>query len=187
MSEVTAVPLRPIAKGSLVKLWVGVGLIVAAAVGVAVASTAAQVRAAMPPSEYLAANGKRAGIVTTPSGLQYEVLTEGQGPKATAQEIALVRYDGRFVDGESFDATDQPVPLPVGSMIPGFSEGLQLMNRGSKYRFWIPPALAYGERGAPDPRTGELKIPPNSVLVFEVELVELAPASAMGMPGIGGR
>lgn len=182
MSEVTAVPLRPIAKGSLVKLWVGVALVLAVGVGAAYYGTHKQVVMAQTPEEYLAANAKRSGVMTTASGLQYEVLKEGSGPKPTPADLVLVDYEGKLVSGEIFDASARhggPQPLPVSGMIPGWTEGLQLMPKGAKYRFWLPPQLAYGERGAGD------KIPPNAVTIFDVSLLEVASQGAMG-GGMGG-
>jgi FKBP-type peptidyl-prolyl cis-trans isomerase len=183
MSEVTAVPLRPIAKGSLVTLWVGIGLAIAAGVGMAWYGTRTQVAMAQPPVEFLAANAKRSGVVTTASGLQYQVLKEGTGPKPGPNDMVLVEYEGSLANGESFDSSKRqggPVPLPVaGGMIPGWGEGLQLMPQGSKYRFWMPPELAFGEQGAGG------KIPPNAITIFDVELVAIAPPQAgMGM-GMG--
>jgi FKBP-type peptidyl-prolyl cis-trans isomerase len=183
MSEVTAVPLRPIAKGSLTKLWIGIGILVAAGAGWAWCGTRAQVAMAQPPAEFMASNGKRSGVVTTASGLQYEVLKEGDGPKPGPTDLVLVNYDGKLLNGESFDSSARqggPAPLPVASgMIPGWGEGLQLMKQGAKYRFWMPPQLAFGERGAGD------KIPPNAVTIFDVELVAIAPQGAMGGMGMG--
>jgi len=186
--SVTAVPLRPIKKGSLVRLWVGIGLIAAVGVGAAWAGTAKLVAAAVPPTEALAANGKRGGVTTTASGLQYEVLKASQGPKPTMNDIVLADYEGKLMDGEVFDSSARnggPVTLPVAGMIPGFTEALQLMTKGSKYRFWIPAELAYGSQGA-----GDGAIPPDSPLIFDVELHEIAPmsAAAMGqMPPQGGQ
>lgn len=184
MSEVTAVPLRPIRKRSLVLLWAGIGLLAIVGAGVAWSGTARQVAMAQPPEDFLARNAKKPGVVTTASGLQYEVLKQGNGPKPSASDIVLVEYDGRLANGESFDSSARqggPAALPVaGGMIPGWGEGLQLMPQGAKYRFWMPPALAFGERGAAD------KIPPNAVAIFDVELLAIAPPQAMGMGGMGG-
>ena len=189
MSEVTAVPLRPIARGSLAKLWVGLGIAFAAAIGFAWVGTGAQVALAQPAAEFLAVNGRKSGVVTTPSGLQYTILKPGTGPRATAQDTAIVNYDGKLADGSTFDASAAhggPTPMPVGRMIPGFSEGLQLMNAGAKYRFWIAPELGYGPQAMPDPRTGKVVIPANSLLVFDVEMLGIAPPQptmgGMGMP-----
>jgi FKBP-type peptidyl-prolyl cis-trans isomerase FkpA len=183
MSEVTAVPLRPIPRRSLVLLWVGIGLLAVAGAGIAWCGTARQVAMAQPAAEFLAANAKKAGVVTTRSGLQYQVLKEGAGPKPGPNDMVLVEYEGRLANGEAFDSSSRqggPAALPVaGGMIPGWGEGLQLMPQGSKYRFWMPPELAFGEHGAGD------KIPPNAVTIFDVELLAIAPPQAgmgAGMP-----
>lgn len=125
---------------------------------------------------YLAANAKKAGVTTTESGLQYEVITTSDGPKPTAEDKVTVHYTGTLVSGKEFDSSvkrGQPATFPLGGVIPGWTEGVQLMGVGSKFRFVIPPALGYGERGA-----GNV-IPPNSVLIFEVELLSIeAPEAA---------
>ena len=117
--------------------------------------------------KFLAENGSRNGVITTASGLQYEVITEGTGKKPTASSSVNVHYHGTLIDGTVFDSSverGEPIDFGVGQVIPGWTEGLQLMSEGSKYTFWIPSELAYGERGA----GGMVK--PNSVLKFEVEL-----------------
>jgi FKBP-type peptidyl-prolyl cis-trans isomerase len=188
MSEVTAVPLRPITKGSLTKLWIGVALILLAGIALAWWTTSSQVAMAMKPDDFLAANAKQSGVVQTPSGLQYQVLKDGAGPKATSNDMVLVNYTGKLLNGKIFDSTkadgaEKPRPMPVGGMIPGWTEGLQLMNQGAKYRFWMPPGLAYGETGA-----GQGVIPPDAVISFDVELLAVAPQQSMGgmPPGHGG-
>ncbi len=120
---------------------------------------------------YLAANKHKPGVHTTASGLQYEVLTEGTGPKPTAADTVTVHYVGKLIDGTTFDSSvdrGQPATFPLRNVIPGWTEGVALMPTGSRYRFTIPPDLGYGERGA-----GGV-IPPNAVLVFEVELLGIA-------------
>lgn len=114
-------------------------------------------------------NGAKAGVTTTASGLQYEVLTEGTGPKPTAEQQVRLHYKGTLVDGKEFDSSygKDPVVFPVSGLIPGFSEALQLMNVGSKFRVVIPGDIAYGPSGA-----GE-DIGPNATLVFEIELLEI--------------
>ncbi|MEH3107322.1 MAG: FKBP-type peptidyl-prolyl cis-trans isomerase [Sphingomonas fennica] len=166
MSEITAVPLRPIKPGVLTTLWVGIAIALAVAVVWSWTSTRAQVAAAQPPEAFLAENGKRKGVVTTPSGLQYEVLKAGTGPHPGPQDIALIDYEGRLTSGEVFDASARnggPVPLQVSGVVPGFSEALQLMSRDAKYRVWLPPQLGYGAQGAGP-------IPPNAVIVFDITL-----------------
>lgn len=183
MSAVTAVPLRPVSRGALVTLWVGVGILAAVGAFAAWQGTRSQVAMALPAADYMAMNGKRSGITTTASGLQYEVLKQAEGPKPGPTDLVLVEYDGKLVNGDSFDSSKVqggPAALPVsGGMIPGWGEGLQLMSQGSKYRFYIPPQLGFGERGAGD------KIPPNAVTIFDVELIAIAPPQ-MGMGGMGG-
>ncbi|WIA57557.1 FKBP-type peptidyl-prolyl cis-trans isomerase [Sphingobium sp. WTD-1] len=155
----TAVPLRPIAKGSLTRLWIGVAAIALAAGGLA---WAGQQGVAASPAAFLTQNAHAKGVVTTESGLQYQVLEEGSGPSPTTADVALVGYKGTLLDGTVFDENPQ-TPMPVDGVVPGFSEGLQKMKKGGKYRLWIPPQLGYGEQAAGP-------IPANSVLVFDVQL-----------------
>lgn len=130
--------------------------------------------------KFLAENGKKDGVKTTASGLQYEVLKEGEGANPTAQDKVTVNYKGTLLNGETFDSSydrGEPVSFPLANVIPGWTEGLQLMKPGAKYKFYIPSPLAYGERGA------GMKIGPNETLVFEVELISVdkgaaAPAEA---------
>ncbi|MBN2660624.1 MAG: FKBP-type peptidyl-prolyl cis-trans isomerase [Tannerellaceae bacterium] len=120
--------------------------------------------------KFLAENKTKEGVITTESGLQYKVVTEGKGVKPTAEDKVKVHYKGTLLDGKVFDSSierGEPAEFGVGQVIKGWTEGLQLMPVGSKYTFWIPSELAYGERGA-----GQ-DIKPNSVLVFEVELLEI--------------
>ncbi|SNS92697.1 FKBP-type peptidyl-prolyl cis-trans isomerase [Sphingomonas laterariae] len=184
--SVTAVPLRPIKKGSLVKLWVGIGLLAAAGIAVAWSTTKSAIVAAQTPEEFLAENGKRSGVVTTASGLQYEVLKEGDGAKPTPADLTVVNYEGKLAKtGVTFDASARhggPATLPVVGLIPGWSEGIQLMKQGAKYRFWMPPNLGYGEQGAG--QNGE--IPPNAVLQFDLELVAIQPGAMNAMQGMMG-
>ena len=120
--------------------------------------------------KFLADNAKKEGVKTTASGLQYQVITEGdaKGGHPTKDDKVKVHYKGMLLDGTEFDSSysrNQPIEFPLGNVIAGWTEGVQLMTPGSKYRFWIPPNLAYGERGA------GAKIGPNETLVFEVELL----------------
>ena len=180
--SVTTVPIRPVKKGSVTKLWVGLGALSLLAAGVAWAGTRNQV-AMGDPAAFLASNKDRSGVVTTASGLQYEVIEQGSGIRPGPADMVLVEYEGRLLDGTVFDASAKqggPVPLPVGGVIPGWTEALMLMQKGAKYRLWIPPELAYGPQGA-----GGGVIPPNAVLDFDVTLVDVAPQAALGMPGMG--
>ena len=122
--------------------------------------------------KFLAENSKRKGVTTTPSGLQYEVIKAGDGAKPSATDTVSVHYHGTLVNGKVFDSSVQrgePVSFPVNGVIPGWTEALQLMTVGSKWKLFIPAKLAYGERGA-----GQ-DIGPNSTLVFEVELLKIEP------------
>lgn len=124
---------------------------------------------------YLAKNKTKAGVKTTASGLQYEVTTEGKGPKPKASDTVKVNYTGTKIDGTKFDASADhggPATFPLSGVIPGWTEALQIMPVGSKYKFVIPASLAYGDH-APDP------IGPNATLLFDVELVSIEkPAEA---------
>lgn len=112
-------------------------------------------------------------VVETPSGLQYKVITPGKGdPKPTDADVALVNYEGKLTNGTTFDKSQQPTPMKVSEVVPGFSEALKLMPKGSKYRFWIKPSLGYGDKV-----TGP--IPANSVLVFDVELLDFLPEAVI--------
>jgi len=129
-------------------------------------------RARAAGEKYLAENGKRPEVTTMPNGLQYEVITAGTGAKPTASDHVKVHYTGMLIDGKVFDSSVQrgePVTFGLGEVIRGWTEGLQLMQEGGKYKLYIPSDLAYGPQGR-----GEV-IPPNAVLVFEVELIKVNP------------
>ena len=122
---------------------------------------------------FLEKNKARAGVTTTESGLQYEVLTAGTGPMPTAADQVRVHYHGTLINGKVFDSSvdrGEPVVFGVGQVIPGWTEALQLMPVGSKWKIYLPANIAYGERGP----GGD--IGPNSALIFEVELLEIVPA-----------
>lgn len=139
-----------------------------AAVGAAQAKKSAAAQAES--QAYLAANKAKAGVKVTASGLQYEVLIQGSGSQPKATDTVTVNYEGRLVSGAVFDssyARGEPVSFVLNEVIRGWTEGVQLMPTGSKYRFTIPAELGYGEEGA-----GE-DIPPNAVLVFDVELISI--------------
>ena len=119
---------------------------------------------------FLDANKSKAGVTVTPSGLQYEVITMGTGPRPTAQSTVKVHYVGTTIDGTEFDSSvrrNEPATFPVGQVIPGWTEALQLMPVGSKFRIVLPAAIGYGARAVGD------KIKPYSTLVFEVELLDI--------------
>jgi len=120
--------------------------------------------------KYLSENAKKEGVVTLPSGLQYKVLKEGNGKSPKATDKVVCHYEGMLVDGTMFDSSIQrgePATFPLNGVIAGWTEGLQLMKEGAKYRFFIPYQLGYGERGA------GASIPPFATLVFDVELIEV--------------
>lgn len=121
-------------------------------------------------SVFLKENAKKAGVVQTKSGLQYEVLTEGSGRSPKATDTVRCHYEGRLLDGSVFDSSYQrgePADFGLNQVIAGWTEGVQLMKEGAKYRFYIPYLLAYGERGAGS------SIPPYSTLIFDVELIKV--------------
>jgi FKBP-type peptidyl-prolyl cis-trans isomerase len=127
-------------------------------------------------SKFLAENAKQPGVQTTPSGLQYKVISPGTGNSPKLTDQAMVNYRGSLLDGTEFDDSAKhggPQPMPVGSVIKGFSEGLQLMKQGGKYELFIPPGLAYGPNSPPGSA-----IPPGALLKFEVELVSIKPPPA---------
>ncbi len=175
--SVTAVPLRPVRRSYLVWIWVAVVAAVVVAALLARQGDAALLR-----------ESRGSGVVTTASGLQYKVIEPGQGgAHPTASDVALINYTGRLIDGTVFDKSQQPTPMPLSGVLPGFSEALKLMPKGAKYRFWLPAKIGYGDR-AND------KIPANSTLVFDVELLDFIPEAVLrqmqaqqsmmgGMPG----
>jgi len=120
--------------------------------------------------KFLSENALKEGVISTPSGLQYTVLEKGDGPIPSADDVVRVHYEGALTDGTVFDSSshlEKGEEIPLDMVIPGWAEGIQLMNVGSKYRIYIPSNLAYGERGA-----GQI-IPPYSTLVFTIELLEI--------------
>ncbi len=165
--SITTVPLRPIQKGTLIKLWIGVVVLLAIAAVFAWCSTARPLAMNGTSEDFLSWNGNQSGVVTTESGLQYKILEAGDdagspGPGAGV----IVNYEGRLLDGTVFDAAEQQ-PITLDSVVPGWSEGIQLMSRGARYRFWLPPAIGYGENGRPGTPIG-----PDAVMEFDVELLE---------------
>lgn len=121
--------------------------------------------------KFLAENKTKEGVNVTESGLQYTVLTPAEGPKPTAESTVKVHYQGFLLDGTKFDSSvdrGEPIEFPLGQVIKGWTEGVQLMSVGSKYKFFVPQDLAYGEQGA-----GNGTIPAYSTLIFEVELIEI--------------
>ena len=167
----------PVKTGSGVLKWlIGGGLLIAVALGLAWFGTRSQVAAVRTADmQYLAANARKPGVITTPSGLQYQVIREGTGARPKATDTVLVHYEGRLVDDTHtvFDSSyqrGQPAAFPVNAVIPGWTEALQLMPAGSKFRIMLPPSIGYGNTGAGG------AIPPGAVLEFDVELLAIKPS-----------
>lgn len=122
-------------------------------------------------NDFLAANKTKPGVMTTASGLQYMILQKGTGTSPKSTDKVEVHYEGKLINGDIFDSSikrGKPITFPLNGVIPGWTEGLQLMKEGAKYRFFIPPALAYGAQGSG-------AIGPNEVLIFDVELIAVNP------------
>lgn len=171
MSEVTAVPLQPTKRSGLILIWAGVIAAILAAFALA------WMAPGNPVGDLLARNKRQPGVVETASGLQYLVLAPGAGAKPTDTDIALVNYEGKLPDGSTFDKSQQPTPMAVTGVVPGFSEALKLMPKGAKYRIWIKPELGYGAprpAGAP-PLEGPAVELAKQVLIFDLELVDFLP------------
>ncbi|MFC4294529.1 FKBP-type peptidyl-prolyl cis-trans isomerase [Novosphingobium tardum] len=145
MSEITRVPLQPIAKGSLTKLWLGIVVALLLAAGFAWSQ------------RY--------------QGVTVETLAPGAGPMPTKDDVVLINYTGKLADGTVFDKGEK-VPLPLEGVVPGFSEGLSKMQKGGKYRLFIPASKGYGAEAQRNPSTGQVVIPANSALEFDVELLD---------------
>ncbi len=167
----TTVPIPPTSRSALAKYWIGIALIVAAGIGLAWWGTADVREKYGDTRSYLADIANDDGVETTDSGLLFKVVRSGEGPSPTDEDIALIGYKGSLRDGTVFDEQPQ-APMPVQGVVPGFSEALKKMQKGGKYEIWIPPALGYGAEDRSNPQTGEVVIPGNSVLKFEVELFE---------------
>ncbi|NBW76010.1 MAG: FKBP-type peptidyl-prolyl cis-trans isomerase [Sphingomonadaceae bacterium] len=145
MTEITRVPLQPIAKGALGKLWLGVAAAALAAGGLAWA--------------------------TLPGSVDIDVIKAGTGPSPTVADVVQINYKGSLENGKVFDQGERAV-FPVEGVIPGFTQALEKMQKGGKYKVEIPAALAYGAQEQRNPQTGAVEIPANSDLVFEIELLD---------------
>ncbi len=153
--SVTAVPLHPVKKGTLTTFWIGIAVLLAVAALLV----------------WIGTGPLSARNATLDGGTTIETLTEGAGESPAGDDFVLVNYSGKLKDGTEFDSGEQ-APLQVDGVIPGFSAGLQQMQMGGKYRLNIPADQAYGAEEKSDPQTGEVVIPANSDLVFDVELVD---------------
>lgn len=179
--SVTTVPIRPIEKGTLTKMWIGIALVVLIGAALAWFGTRDAVETGATDEQFLAMNAGKDGVETTASGLQIQTIKAGEGPNPVATDIARVKYTGTLRDGTEFDTSvgrgqpEDAVVFPVGGVVPGFSEALQKMQKGGEYRIWIPSELGYGEI-SPGP-----EIPANSLLIFDVTLVEFISQQQMQM------
>lgn len=170
--SVTAVPLQPVKRAYSVWIWLGVVLGIVLAAALAWAGTRESVAVRGTNEQFLAWNATRAGVHTTASGLQYQQLRAGEGPNAVDGDGASVTVLGVKRDGTIFQPS-APLNIPVGQgTIPGFGEGLKLMNKGSKYRFWLPAKLGYSDAGPQHPLYDQ-------VLIFDVEMNDLIPADTL--------
>lgn len=171
--SVTAVPLQPLKRSYKVWLWVGVIVAIALALALAWHGTRAQVAAKLPDDQFLAWHKRQSGIQTTASGLQYQVIEAGEGASPQEQDGVALKIHGVLRDGKEFQP-ETPMRFQIGQpMIPGFTEGVKLMKKGARYRFWLPPNLGYG--GAPG-APAELA---DKVLVFDVTMEDLVPAAVI--------
>lgn len=158
MSAVTAVPLRPLAKGSVLKLWVAVGLLVLVAAGIGWWGTSGLQRSAMP------------------NGVQYQVIREGEGDLISSADIVLVHFVGRRQNGEVFADTrreQQPLQATTDNFLPGVGEGLKLMRKGSVYRFWVPPSVWRTQAGA------NMPFDASETLTFDVQVADVQIGAAV--------
>lgn len=171
MTDTVGAPAATPARPGRRVFWLGV-LVGAIAAAIAIAGVLSLRGSSVAASAFLLKNRQADGVVETSSGLQYKVLTPGKGPRPTDTDVALITYTGTLTDGTEFDKSDQPVPLAVSGVVPGFAEGLKLMQKGGKYRLWIKPELGYGSKAAGP-------IPANSVLVFDVTLVDFLPEAVV--------
>ena len=167
----TTVPIPPTSRSALAKYWLGIALLVAAGLTLAYWGTADMRLKYSDTKSYLSGIADEDGIEVTKSGLLFKVIRSGEGASPTANDVAIIELEGKLRDGTVFQEKTQG-PLPVTGSIAGFSEALQKMQKGGQYKFWISPALGYGGEDKIDPQTGQMGIPGNSVLIFEVTLNE---------------
>lgn len=158
----TQVPIQPIARGSMLKLWGGVAIIALAAGAFAWKGTAKAVDGSC---QGVSLQGKQK-VEVTASGLKFQIVKPGTGPSPTDADVALVNYRGTLKNGTQFDA-GQSAPFPVTGVVPGFTEALKKTQRGGSYRICIPAALGYGDQAV-----GDGVIPANSPLIFEIDLID---------------
>jgi hypothetical protein len=172
--SVTTVPIQPIKKGSIPKFWAGIAVVALAGAGLAWWGTGSIRGEYASNEQYLADNADVEGVTVTKSGLQIQTVRSGEGKPPTDNDVAIISITGTLRDGTVFQEPASG-PFPVSGGIPGFTKALKLMQKGGKYKIWIPSELGYGPNDIPDPKTGEVGIPGDSVLIFDVELQDFLP------------
>lgn len=165
--SVTAVPLQPVKRSYIWLLWIGIAVAVIAAFLLA-----------RQGDDLFTKSQRGWDVKTTASGLKYQVLQPGTGASPTDTDVALVQYEGRLRNGKVFDKSQQPTPMPVKGVVPGFSEALKLMHKNEKIRVWIPASLAYGAQDQKD-QQGNVVLPANSPLMFDIELKDFLPQAVV--------
>lgn len=172
----TTVPIKPTNRNVLYMLWAGILVAILGGIGLATLTPGD------PVAGFLGKNRKAPGVVETASGLQYKVLKPGSGTVTpTNADVALINYEGKLLNGETFDKSQQPTPLSPKDVVPGFGEALRLMKKGASYRFWIKPTLGYGgprPAGAP-PLEGKQAELAKQILVFDVDLIDFLPETVL--------
>ncbi|MEQ1552012.1 FKBP-type peptidyl-prolyl cis-trans isomerase [Sphingorhabdus sp.] len=172
--SVTTVPIQPIKKGSIPKFWAGIAVVVLAGTGLAWWGTGDIRSKYATDVQYLADNANEEGITVTKSGLQIKTIQSGEGKPPTDNDVAMISITGTLRDGKVFQEPASG-PFPVSGGIPGFTEALKLMQKGGKYKIWIPSEIGYGPNDVPDQKTGGVAIPGGSLLIFDVELQDFLP------------
>ncbi|MCC6478385.1 FKBP-type peptidyl-prolyl cis-trans isomerase [Sphingorhabdus sp.] len=172
--SVTTVPIQPIKKGSIPKFWAGIAVVVLAGAGLAWWGTSDIRKEYQTGEQFLSANADEEGVTVTKSGLQIQTIRGGEGKPPSDNDVAMISITGTLRDGTIFQEPASG-PFPVSGGIPGFTEALKLMQKGGKYKIWIPSALGYGDQDIPNEKTGGTLIPAGSVLIFDVELQDYLP------------
>lgn len=172
--SVTTVPIQPIKKGSIPKFWAGIAVVALAGAGLAWWGTSDIRSKYATDVQYLADNADEEGVTVTKSGLQIKTIQGGEGKPPTDNDVAMISITGTLRDGKVFQEPASG-PFPVSGGIPGFTEALKLMQKGGKYKIWIPSDIGYGPNDVPDQKTGGVAIPGGSLLIFDVELQDFLP------------
>ena len=172
--SVTNVPIQPIKKGSIPKFWAGIAVVALAGAGLAWWGTGDIRSKYATDVQYLADNADEEGVTVTKSGLQIKTIQSGEGKPPTDNDVAMISITGTLRDGKVFQEPASG-PFPVSGGIPGFTEALKLMQKGGKYKIWIPSDIGYGPNDVPDQKTGGVAIPGGSLLIFDVELQDFLP------------